>query len=383
MAFAGFTGSGVFYSQDGFQPQIGCGGRSWPLPKDFHCFSQGDGKPNISAPGLPLLKPSEYIGPWKYIKECDHLSRPPSLLNRQEIIDLQDDRQTDVFEQSVVHAADEFHLYDAGGDYLQDSLVYPESEVILPKPALESVENFDCSSGMRILPDSRMLFIGTDEEISDLLSMLSDLYQSRKSTTLSRRQMVIPYFRRSRNGGRPSMPSTNMEAKTVTQRAKTVKPNPSTSKKETRRATKERDMYRKNLFHACESLLLMILGGSRGEMAFLSLKKSGPEVSNLLMQVCTGIIGTAIAVFFSVVWRIAVLKAPFSSAKLLSAGLALSLVWLSEAVNSLRENIVLFSRNSGKVAFVDRKMRLRFEKSMKQIFYRTLTLMAVALLRYA
>ena len=88
------------------------------------------------------------------------------------------------------------HVYEVGGDYLQPSLVYPEAEVFIPKPAFEYFDDFQCNSTMRVLPDSRVLFMGSEAEISNLLSMLSELYRSRKSMSLSRRQMVVPYFRR-------------------------------------------------------------------------------------------------------------------------------------------------------------------------------------------
>lgn len=104
--------------------------------------------------------------------------------------------ETDFCHQSGTPVADDFHLYEVGGDYLQPSLVYPEAEVLLPKPILDCFEESTCSSTMRILPDSRLLFMGTEAEISNLLSMLSEFYLSKKSTTLSRRQMVVPYFRR-------------------------------------------------------------------------------------------------------------------------------------------------------------------------------------------
>ena len=163
----------------------------------------------------------------------------------------------------------------------------------------------------------------------------------------------------------------------------TVKVKPSTSKREIKRGAKERDMYEKNFFRACESLLFVILEGNKGEMAFLSLKKSAPEVSHMLMQLSSSITGAGLAVLFSVVWRVVNSRVPFGSMKLLNAAIGFGLVWLSAAVNSLRKNIDIFSRNSSRIGWADVEVTRRVERSLNQILFRALTLMAVALLRYA
>ncbi|CAA6669008.1 unnamed protein product [Spirodela intermedia] len=402
MAAAGFASPGGFHPQEPLQQQLGCGSFCRPSPKEFQSLSQGHAKQNISISGFPHVKPSELVDPWKYkdwLSEYDPLSRPVPTFNKPELIDVQDARPESVLLSSGISEkcsqhgkimqslqsgssmsegeslsmplisdrmgfksleTDFCHQSD-WGDYLQPSLVYPEAEVLLPQPTLDCFEDLPCISTMRILPDSRVLFMGTEAEIIHLGSVDGEL---------------------SRNGARSNMSSMGAHIQTVTpvQRPDTAKVKASPSKKEIRRAAKERDMYRKNLFHACESLLFVILDKNKGRMALLSLMKSAPEVSHLLMQVSASITGAALAVLFSVVWKVAFSRVPFCSTKLLNTGLALGLVWLSAAVNSLRDNVVIFSRNSSRIGWTDTEMPRRVESSVNQIFFRALTLMAMAML---
>lgn len=117
--------------------------------------------------------------------------------------------------------------------------------------------------------------------------------------------------------------------------------------------------------------------------AILSLKKSGPELPELLNQFSAGIAGTGLAVLFSVICKVACMKVPFCGYKVLNTGLAFGLVWLSWAVNRLRDTIVYISKNASKTGLKDEEMMERVDKSVKDIYLRAATLMAVAVLRLA
>lgn len=117
--------------------------------------------------------------------------------------------------------------------------------------------------------------------------------------------------------------------------------------------------------------------------AILSLKKSGPELPELLNQFSAGIAGTGLAVLFSVICKVACTKVPFCAYKVLNTGLAFGLVWLSWAVNRLRDTIVYISKNASKTGLKDEEMMKRVDKSVKDIYFRAATLMAVAVLRLA
>lgn len=77
-------------------------------------------------------------------------------------------------------------------------------------------------------------------------------------------------------------------------------------------------------------------------------------------------------------------RVPFCSSKLLNTGLGLGLVWLSWAVNRMRDTIVMINKNSSKkTGLKDEEMMQRLDVSVKEIYFRAATLMAVMVLRLA
>lgn len=120
-----------------------------------------------------------------------------------------------------------------------------------------------------------------------------------------------------------------------------------------------------------------------GKTTILSLKKSGPELPDLLNQFSAGIAGTGLAVIFSVVCKLACGRVPFCASKLLNTGLGVGLVWLSWAVNKLRNTIVYVGKNAGKLDKNEVEMMERVDNSVKHIYFRAATIMAIAVLRLA
>lgn len=158
----------------------------------------------------------------------------------------------------------------------------------------------------------------------------------------------------------------------------------SQKKKLSRRVGKERETYRKNYSYSCESLLSIIVDKKRhGKTAILELKKSGPELSHLLTQCSASIAGTGLALLFSVFCKVATGRVPFCASKLLNTGLGFGLVWLSWAVYRLRDMIIHISKNSDKSALKEVKMLKNLDSSVKEIFFRAATLMAMMVLRLA
>lgn len=76
-------------------------------------------------------------------------------------------------------------------------------------------------------------------------------------------------------------------------------------------------------------------------------------------------------------------RVPFCASKLLNTGLGLGLVWLSWAVNRLRDTIVNISKNSGKLGLKEKEIMKNLDTSVKEIFFRAAALMAVMVLRLA
>ena len=121
----------------------------------------------------------------------------------------------------------------------------------------------------------------------------------------------------------------------------------------------------------------------RGKTAILSLKKSGPELPELLTQVSVGIAGTGLAVLLSVICNVACGRVSFCASKLFNTGFGFGLVWLSGAVNKLRETVVSISKNGGKPDLKDEEMIQKLENSIREIYFRAAAVLAVAVLRFA
>lgn len=163
---------------------------------------------------------------------------------------------------------------------------------------------------------------------------------------------------------------------------KKVKAKPSRKKKN--KVTRERDLFKKNYIHACESLLFLMADKRRHrETAILSLKKSGPELPELLTQFSAGIAGTGLAVVLSVICKLACGRVPFCASKVFNTGLGFGLIWLSWGVNKLRDTIVSISKNAGKMGLKDEEMIQKVDKSLKEVYFRAAALLVVAVLRLA
>lgn len=156
------------------------------------------------------------------------------------------------------------------------------------------------------------------------------------------------------------------------------------SKSSQKRKTKERDVSSNSYLHACESLLSVIVDRKQmGKNVIISLKKSGPQLNDLLSRFSASIAGTGVAVVLSVMCRIICNGVPFSASKLLSTGLGLGLIWISSAVNKLRNAVISISRSSGKSSGQEEQMMDSLDRNLKDFCFRTAAVMAIAVLRLA
>jgi len=121
----------------------------------------------------------------------------------------------------------------------------------------------------------------------------------------------------------------------------------------------------------------------RRKTAILSLKKSGPELPELLTQFSAGIAGTGLAVLLSVMCNLACGRATFCAYSLFNTGFGFGLVWLSGAVNKLRATIVNISKNAGKLGLKEEEMLQKLDRSIRDIYYTAAALLAVVVLRLA
>lgn len=267
-------------------------------------------------------------------------------------------------------------------------LIYPGTEPYAQKPLLDFVGDLVGSSRITVHPDGRVLFSGSGTEVQDLLSVVVEFYLQKNSANWKKQSMLVPHYSRL-DGGEVGVlvdgSSMKLQAVTIAPLKSPEKVKVKSPKKKIgRKAGRERDLYQKNYFHACENLLsIMANKRKHGKRNVLSLKKSGPELPELLTRFSASIAGTGLAVLFSVVCKLACSRVPFCATRLFNTGLGFGLVWLSWAVNKLRDTIVYLNKNQGKLGLKEEEMMNKVDKNVKEIYFRAATLMAVAMLRFA
>ncbi|KAK9281056.1 hypothetical protein L1049_003948 [Liquidambar formosana] len=294
--------------------------------------------------------------------------------------------EIDVHQKPFAPSHYRFHSYDAEASPF---LIYPSSQFHAQQPLLDFLGDLARNSKFKVHPDGRVSFTGTGTEMKDILSVVAEFYLL-KNSTKRKQSMLVPHFIRLDNcEARANVFGSSLTTLETVKVAplkspEKVKLKPPSKKKNSRKALRERDLYKRNYFHACESLLsLMVDKRQHGKTAILSLKKSGPELPELLTQFSASIAGTGIAVLFSVICKVGCGRVPFCASKLYSTGFGFGLVWLSWAVNKLRDTIIYISKNSGKMDLKEEEMMRRVDRSLKEIFFRAATVMAVAVLRLA
>ncbi|XP_010278831.1 PREDICTED: uncharacterized protein LOC104612891 [Nelumbo nucifera] len=280
----------------------------------------------------------------------------------------------------------DFCLYEVGSDSVQPFLVHPSKE--FQKPLLDFMGDLTHSSKITVNPDGKVLLTGSGTEMKDLLSIVAEFYMSKNLTEQRKLPLLVPHFTRlERSETKTSIHGSPLKLETVTvaplKSPEKIKMKPSPRKKQSKKAGNKSDLYRRNHFHACEILLSLVLNRRQGKMAILSLKKSGSELAELLTQLSAGIAGTGLAVIFSVVCKVVGGRVPFCASKILNTGFGFALVWLSWAVNRLRDTVVYISKNSHKLGLKEEGIMKRVDRNMNEILFRAATLMTVALLRLA
>ncbi|WMV47492.1 hypothetical protein MTR67_040877 [Solanum verrucosum] len=268
----------------------------------------------------------------------------------------------------------------------QPSLVYPSAALHLWEPSSNLI---GLNLGKMIHSDGRLLVSGATAsiEMKDILSIISEFYFSKDSMKCTKHSMVVPYFDRktckTKSKGESSAQKLDVNAASLRSPQKT-KYQTSPQRKSNKRAVRESEIYRNNYLHACESLLSIIVDKKRhGKTAILSLKKSGPQLPHFLTTFSATIAGTGIAVLFSIACRLACGRIVFSAPRLLNTGLGLGLIWLSWAVNNLRDTVVVINRSPGKLDMIEDAMMSNLDKNVKEIYFRAATLLAVVVLRLA
>ncbi|KAJ6873580.1 hypothetical protein NC651_032442 [Populus alba x Populus x berolinensis] len=263
-------------------------------------------------------------------------------------------------------------------------LIYPSGQLDAPKSLVDFVADMARSSKLTVLPDGRVLLTGSGTEMKDVLSTVAEFYLSKNSTMWKKQSMLIPKLTRfDTSKVDANITGSSFKARDASSATlkSPVKIKPSRKKKNNRKGGGERDLYKRNYFHACESLLSLIMDKRRGKTAVVLLKKSGPELPELLNQFSVGIAGAGLAILFSIICRVACGRVSFCASKLFSTSVGLGLVWLSWAVSKLKDTVVYISKHASKLGLKDEEIMGIVNKSFRDIYFRAVTVMAVAVLR--
>lgn len=264
----------------------------------------------------------------------------------------------------------------------------PSSNFYFEKPLSNLDDDLDHESEGMVYVDDQAALYSARTEMKDRLHVIAKYYLSKHSTKWRKQSVLVPQFDRLEfseardtiNGSLKLEPLNVVPLKSPQK----TRHRSSQKKKYSHKVGKEREQYRKNYSYSCESLLSIIVDKKRhGKTAILELKKSGPELSHLLTQLSASIAGAGLALLFSVVCKVATGRVPFCASKLLNTGLGFGLVWLSWAVNSLRNMIIHISKSSDKRASKEVEMLKNLDSSVKEIFFRAATLTAMMVLRLA
>lgn len=409
-----------------------------PQPKEFHAFSLNYGKRQniLSSGGMQIATPHSE-DQWKFSSLCsdNQLFGKMAVMNKPVLIDVQDARPDlvlfsfGVAEQCTRHekilkfltsnsnitdgndlnislisdlmgfqsvAADmcpqphipmgnEFCLYDIKTDDSQ-KVILPQKQLYVPQSILEFVGNLSQTSSITVHPNGHVLFTGSTAEMKDLLSIIAEFNVPSSLSNGSRKAMVVPYFTRKRGGharAYTKASSSVFGTQTVDPSKSSVNSKPPQKKKLNKNLNSER--FSKNYFYACDCLINMYLDKNGNRMTILSLKDSGPMLTQLLSQFSAGIAGMGLAVLFTVAYkalngRIALL----TSAKLFSVTFGFGLFWLSRAVSRLRDTIYSLSRRSarGKEPHEETSLVKKVKISMDEILIRFAALMFVGVLSF-
>lgn len=374
--------------------------------------------------GISNLRPNEYQEPWKPMSIVHRDNQPQTLdstVGKPLVIDMKDacsnpellsfgiaekcERHEEIMRLFTSRASEletggldlsslsnlselQPFLFNVHQQEIASSLIFPTIRFTVDdeKPLLDLLGDMVGHSKFSFDLDNRVLVSASGTDMKDILSIVAEYYSSKNSSKSCKQHMLVPYFDRPKSRKTQAalrLSSLKMDAAVVapTKSPEKTKTKASTKKKNSRNAGTERDIYKRNFFHSCESLLSVMMNKRHdGKMAILSIQKSGAELPQLLNRFSAGIAGTGLAVLLSIVCKVACGRVPFCSSKLFTTGLGFGLVWLSWAVKKLRDTVVYIIKSSGKLNS-EEEMISRVDESVNQIYFRAATLMAFATLK--
>ncbi|ESQ36597.1 hypothetical protein EUTSA_v10007898mg [Eutrema salsugineum] len=357
-----------------------------------YLVNPGGRKPEIRRENNYNLK-LEHLEPWKpfcSLRKSNHFVEFDSTMMKPRVLDVHETGQEEVIEL-LLSRADELRdrgfdmsllsdLMDFHASRSSSSLVYLNQEPV--KPLLDLMMHNPESS---INSDAQILFSSSRAELNDnVVSIAAEFHMLKKSARWRKLSRLVPQFQRFDSEvliDTVQLNEVNLDAVTLVPLKSPEKTRfkPPPKKQNPKIRDREKDLYKRNHLHACESLISLMIGSEQHRQStLLSLKKSCGDLSELLTQFSIVIAGTGIAVFFSVVSSVASRRVPFCANKVFDSALSLSLVLLSWAVSRLREAIVNVKRK----AIKDEETTNTVERRIKDVYFGAATAIAMVALRF-
>ncbi|ERN01122.1 hypothetical protein AMTR_s00002p00203730 [Amborella trichopoda] len=252
-----------------------------------------------------------------------------------------------------------------------------------PRRALESQEKVHSGfyHDFHHNPVGQALLTPREAELKELCSIISELYLTKNSTYWSKQVALVPHF--IRDSDSRVAPAWNqhaaMMAPVKSPDVRKQKASPRKRRKNMKLTVRERELYGKSLFHACENLISLILNKRSGQTGLLALVHMGPEVGRLLSGLAVGLAGTGLAVMLCILSK-GVRGRTLS--KLVNTGIGFGLVWVSWAINGLRDAIISMGKSSNKLRMKEQQTVVKLQRGVDEILFRAATVMAVAMLGF-
>ncbi|XP_010481894.1 PREDICTED: uncharacterized protein LOC104760621 isoform X3 [Camelina sativa] len=252
--------------------------------------------------------------------------------------------------------------------------------------AFRSSSQLPYASSSLLYLDGSIFLSSSRAEFNDLVSTAAEFHNKIRNNSTRWRKLsrLVPQFQRIDSEvltDTLQLPAAKLDSVTLAppESPKKTRLKPSPKKQNPKIRDKETDLYKRNHLHACESLISLMIGDEQHrQTTILSLKKSRGELLELLTQFSIGFAGTGIAVLFSLVCSVASRRVPFCANKVFESALSLSLVLLSWSVSRLREAIV----DVNKKAIKEEEITYNVERRIKEVYFRTATVIAMVALRF-
>jgi hypothetical protein len=279
------------------------------------------------------------------------------------------------------------HYNPERGLYLDDAefqptIFYPNTDFYTQQHISHFMEDLAYRSQVIVHPDGRLLITGSEAETNNIISNIANIYSADNMTKSERKSMIVPYFDRLAYRARrsKSQVSSSTLPNVKFSPAKSIEKTTSTKKKGTRKTVKEKEIYRKSHSYAVECLLSIMVDKKRnGKATLVALKKCGPELPQLLTHLSASVAGTGLAILFFAVFKAG---SNFPASKIVTAGFGFGMIWVSMAMQKLRDAIVKIIKSSSKSEVKDEgEMIKKLDLSVNEIYLRASMLMAVGVMR--